>query len=216
MQLNNEIFAEAPMGGIHMNLPFTESNYERLVLDLHAREEELEKELADVRERKEVAEKFRHVFDAWAAEKVPEPAGEGKRHSHLGPQDIAHCTSQHEALKEIARLSGGLVNPTEAASIVLDAGLSRGKKSSVVSTLSGYLAKDDIWEWVDAGVYRLRETAPVEEDESALTEVFESSAPPVSTDQAFPLAIAQNNHADGSLWGEPGADSASPDINDAA
>ena len=176
-----------------MNLPFTESNYERLMLDLHAREEHLEKELADVRERKEVAEKFRHVYDAWAAEKVPEPTSEGKRHNHLGPQDITHCTSQHEALKEIARLSGGLVNPTEAASIVLDAGLSRGKKSSVVSTLSGYLSKDDTWEWVDAGVYRLRETAPV--DEGGPDIAGASEPPALPTSPAFSLALIQSNHA---------------------
>ena len=127
-----------------MNMLLTESSYDHLLRDLCAREETLTQELEDVRGRIETTKKFRDVFDTWKAETPLEHTGKAGRrrwHSHLGPQDIAHCTTQHEALKCIARLSGGLVNPTEAAQIVRDVGLSQGKRSSTISTLSGYLKR---------------------------------------------------------------------------
>ena len=198
-----------------MRLVLTEPNHDRLMRHLYAREEELTRELADVQDRIETAKKYKSIFDAWSVEKSHESADENGKHGHLGPQDIAYCTTQHEALKQIARLSGGLVNPTEAASIVLDAGLSQGKKSSVVSTLSGYTSNEDVWEWVDAGLYRLREFATGEGAESALDspDPLASPAPP---DAEVSAASVQGNHANKSPWGDLNAADASQDMAEAA
>ena len=186
-----------------MTIPFTESNYDRLLHDLCVQKEALTQELEDVRKKLQTTRDFKDVFEAWCVERSPGPTT-GGRHGHIKPQDIAHCSTQHEVLKHIARLSGGLVNPTEAASLVLAAGLSNGKKSSVVSTLSGYLSKGDDWEWMDAGVYRLRDFTPMEEEESDQTESLE---PTITT---IPVIPVPNSHSDGFPWTElPMADTSS-------
>ena len=181
-----------------MTIPFTESNYDRLMHDLCVQEEVLTQELEVVRKKLQTTRDFKDVFEAWCVEKSPGPTA-GGRHGHIEPQDIAHCSTQHEALKHIARLSGGLVNPTEAASLVLAAGLSNGKKSSVVATLSGYLSKDEAWEWVDAGVYRLRDFTPMEEEESVQTDQTESLEPTITTN---PVISVPSSHSDGFPWTE--------------
>ena len=180
-----------------MTIPFTESTYDRLLHDLCVQEEVLTQELEVVRKKLQTTRDFKDVFEAWCVEKSPGPTT-GGRHGHIEPQDIAYCSTQHEALKYIARLSGGLVNPTEAASLVLAAGLSSGKRSSVVSTLSGYLSKGDAWEWMDAGVYRLRDFTPMEEDESDQTESLEPTIPPIPQTSVLP-----SSHSEGLPWSEP-------------
>ena len=194
-----------------MTIPFTESTYDHLLHDLCVQEEILTQELEVVRKKLQTTRDFKDLFEAWCVEKSPGPTT-GGRHGHIEPHDIAHCPTQQEALKYIARLSGGLVNPTEAASLVLAAGLSNGKRSSVVSTLSGYLSKGDAWEWMDAGVYRLRDFTPMEEeksDQADQTESLEPTITPIPQTPLLPIIPVPSSHSDGFPWSEPMADASS-------
>ena len=89
------------------------------------------------------------------------------RHSHIVPGQIRHCHTQHAALQEIARLSDGLVNATDAAPLIMAAGKTQStERSSVISTLHKYMTDENVWEWHDHGVYRLKAYTPPEPEKS--------------------------------------------------
>ena len=75
-------------------------------------------------------------------------------HAHIRPSQIAHCETQIEAWIEIARRSGGFARPVDGAQILLDAGLSKGKRRSLVSSGAKYMIDSDDWERTDAGTYQ--------------------------------------------------------------
>ena len=68
---------------------------------------------------------------------------------------LGHCRTQREALREIAKLRGGIVRAREAAPLILRAGLSKGKLTSVVSTVHNLLNSGEEWEYVEPGTFRL-------------------------------------------------------------
>ena len=150
-------------GGTSMTLSRTVEDIERYVQELH-REEKFHRGRADkfAAQRTKAEEALRALrelsveFKEWNDQAI-ERRNRLKRHGHVTPEHIAHLDTQHAALQEIARLSDGLVNPTEAAHIVMEAGMTKSERhGSLVSTLQKLLAEGDTWEWVDAGVYRLK------------------------------------------------------------
>ena len=92
-----------------------------------------------------------------------------KRHGHISGDDLTHCESQAEALREIARRSGGYCNATEAAPIVIEAGLTKSKKlNSVASTLQKVLANESEWYKPTRGLYVWKQFQASEDRELVL------------------------------------------------
>ena len=71
---------------------------------------------------------------------------------------LSGCRTQREALHTIARHNDGIVRARDAAQLIYDAGLSRGKLSSVISTTHNLLSYGYEWERVAPGMFRLIET----------------------------------------------------------
>ena len=85
-------------------------------------------------------------------------------HAHIRPSQLAHCKSQTEAWIEIARRSGGFARPSDAAQLFLEAGLSQGKRRSVVSTGTNYMIDSDDWQRTEAGTFRYLAYDPQNDD----------------------------------------------------
>ena len=136
-----------------MILQSTIEDLKRYVQELREKVELYDRLANEMREQLGEAEKFVEGLIE-RGEGVPSIRPSAKMlHSHITTNDVAHCTTQRTALEEIARLSGGLVNPTEAAVIIMDAGMTRSKeRRTVVSTLQKLVAEEDTWEWSDSGV----------------------------------------------------------------
>lgn len=67
---------------------------------------------------------------------------------------IKKCKTQKEALYEIARMCGGQVKAKEASKLMMAAGLTNGKLSSMASTVHRLLHEGDDWEYIEPGVFR--------------------------------------------------------------
>ena len=141
-----------------MTTASTDPDFEAVWQRVSDREKILIQELEEVRRDKDDLQHYKDLREKWnGGGQSPIPGRSGGRHSHLRVEDLSGCSTQHEALERIAQLSGGLVNPTEASRLIWDAGLSKATKlNSIVSTVSGYLLKGDMWERADTGVYRLK------------------------------------------------------------
>ena len=120
--------------------------------------EEHRDKAAEAQAQLEHAKRFIARFTEWK-DGVPGVGTQNtKRHGHISSGELAHCKTQAEALREIARLSGGYCNATEAAPIVIEAGLTSSKKlNSVASTLQKALAKEGEWEKASRGLYLLKQ-----------------------------------------------------------
>lgn len=69
--------------------------------------------------------------------------------------DIKHCKTQAEVLRAYAQLNGGVVNITAATDLIVKARMSKGKRSSVRSTMYNYVSKHpDKWQWVAPGNFQ--------------------------------------------------------------
>ena len=134
---------------------------------LCAEDEQLTKELEEVRAQIAEIRLALGVHGKWREANPPE--GEGI-HDHIKPRDISRCRTQRDALEKIAMLSGGIANATEAAKIIVNTKLSKGKQTSVVSGVHGIMTNDESWEWVAPGTFRLRAYASQEQG-GELTEV---------------------------------------------
>ena len=118
--------------------------------DACAREELLIQELADARTDKEA---FHRVIAALNQKGNPAARAPGM-HDHIRLSQIRDCKNQIEGWEQLARLSGGFARPSDGAQLLIDAGLSKGKRRSVVSTASNHMSNSDDWERTDAGTYR--------------------------------------------------------------
>ena len=134
---------------------------------LCAEDEQLTKELEEVRAQIAEIRLALGVHGKWREANPPE--GEWI-HDHIKPRDISRCQTQRDALEKIAMLSGGIANATEAAKIIVNTKLSKGKQTSVVSDVHGIMTNDESWEWVAPGTFRLRAYASQEQG-GELTEV---------------------------------------------
>ena len=84
------------------------------------------------------------------------PAAPGAPKPHVTAADLAGSRSQMDALKRIAGLGDGMVNASEAARLLLEAGMAKGKLRNVVAHIYKLLKGSDEWEWVSPGNFRLR------------------------------------------------------------
>lgn len=150
----------------------------RDAIEYHTRKEaEHRDKIVEAQADVEEAEKFMARFAEWANNLPKDRPNRPRRHDHITADDIAHCRTQRAAMREIATLSGGGANPTEAAAIIMEAGLTKSEKpGSLVSTLQKLLSDELEWEWIDYGVYKLREFEAPELEEIEDSEELAASS----------------------------------------
>ena len=69
--------------------------------------------------------------------------------------DIKHCRTQADVLRTYAELNNGLAIITPATDLIIEAGMSKGKRNSVRSTLYNHMLKHpEAWQWVQPGTFR--------------------------------------------------------------
>lgn len=129
----------------------------------------LEKQIGSLQAQKVAIESMKAATLAWiTAKSISSPEDSSKP---VTVDDIRHCRTQREVLREWALRNGGYARLSEIASLVVEAGKTRGKRGSVRSTLNNYCRDSDEWLYSEPGVYRLVETIPPDE-------LFETSNQP--------------------------------------
>ena len=89
-----------------------------------------------------------------------------KSHGHVDIGQLAACATQMDAAELIAQSSEGVVRVSDAGRMIHAAGLSRGKVSSVIATLSARMGSGVDWEYVEPGTFRfLRYVKRTDEEE---------------------------------------------------
>ena len=160
------------------------------LIDGLTQQHDLYRERADqLRRELEAAEELERSCRLLLADlKRKAKAGDGGQglHAHIRPEHLAHCTNQNDAWVEIARLSGGFARPVDGAQAILDAGLSKAKRRSIVSSGAKIMIDSEDWERTDAGTYRY------------LKYVKEESPRPDSAteDDAWPAELYPNANGD--------------------
>ena len=105
-------------------------------------------------QRKTTAAKI--TLEGFADWQNPELARERSAlyHAHIKPEDLTGCKTQRAALEQIALISDGMVKVVEASQLILDAGLSKGRKASVIATSHRTMTEDEkTWTWVAPGLF---------------------------------------------------------------
>ena len=102
-------------------------------------------------------------------------------HAHVKPSDIADCPTQRAALEKIASMSNGIVRTIEAGDLIVQSGLSKGAKASVVATAHRTMSEDEqAWTWIAPGTFQ-RNEAVAQETRKHIQEDFLAPSPPPST-----------------------------------
>lgn len=102
-------------------------------------------EIADLERKIAVCEEALRLYD----ESPSLPAS-----ANAGIAIIDGCRTQREALVAIALHNGGVVRARDAAQIIYDAGMARGKLTSAISTVHNLLNSGDEWERIEPGTFR--------------------------------------------------------------
>ena len=69
--------------------------------------------------------------------------------------DITHCKTQVAVLGTYAQLNSGLAHITSVADLIIQAGMSKGKRNSIRSTLYNHVLKHaEEWQWEQPGTFR--------------------------------------------------------------
>ena len=111
-------------------------------------------------------------------------------HSHIKPSDIADCPTQRVALEKIASMSNGIVRTNEAGELIVQSGLSKGAKASVVATAHRTMSEDEqTWTWVAPGTFRLN-AAVAQEPRKHIQEDFLTPSPPPPPGPPRPSTVA--------------------------
>ena len=79
--------------------------------------------------------------------------------------DLQHCKTQLEAIRAYARLNNGLVPVNKVAKTMYDAGLTKGKLTSIRSTVYRHVSSHpDEWNYVEPGIFQQKEHDIVSDD----------------------------------------------------
>ena len=71
--------------------------------------------------------------------------------------EVRACKTQREVLYLYAKANGGFVHVGKVSHMIHDSGMSKGKYSSIRSTLHNMMTKQaNEWEWVEPGIFRLK------------------------------------------------------------
>ena len=100
-----------------------------------------------------------------------------QHHSHIKPSDIADCPTQRAALEKIASMSNGIVRTIEVGDLIIQSGLSKGAKASVVATAHRTMSEDEqAWTWIAPGTFQ--RNAVAQEIRKHIQEDFLAPSPP--------------------------------------
>ena len=172
---------------------------------------EWSKELQNLTARREALDERIAVItlNVQACERVLEADAEKRRaqfdggtYAHVDIEQVARCATQMDAAVLIARASGGIVRVSEAGRLIHAAGLSRGKVTSVIATLSNRMNNGDEWEYEEPGTFRYllyhedasQDDAEEDEwqrDENYLTDGGDESPDISQESPATPVAVGQ-------------------------
>ena len=75
--------------------------------------------------------------------------------------DIAHCSSQRQALYVIAERNDGVLMLNAASALIVAAGKSRSTARIVSGSLHSFLSQSNDFEWIGPSVFRLKEATLV-------------------------------------------------------
>ena len=123
--------------------------------------QELDARIGNLQAEKVAIQSLREAALAWIAAKNASSPADSSR--PVTVEDIMHCRTQREILREWALRNSGYSRLSDVASLVVEAGKARGKRSSVRATLNNYCRDSDDWVYSYPGVYRLKETIPPDE-----------------------------------------------------
>ena len=147
--------------------------------ELRAHVQELVEQIGCLQAEKTAVERMEEATLEWIAAKGVSSPTESSR--PVTVEDIKHCRNQREILREYALRNGGYARLSDVASLVVEAGKSRGKRASVRSTLNNHCRDSDEWVYSEPGVYRLKEAIPTDElpEVASQTEVPATASIPV-------------------------------------
>ena len=158
--------------------------------ELRAHVQELVERIGSLQAEKAAVERMEEATLEWIAAKSVASLGDSSR--PVTVDDIQHCRTQREIMREWALRNGGCARLSEVATLVVEAGKARGKRGSVRSTLNNYCRDSDEWLYHEPGVYRLVETIPPEELPEALAGAGATGvdASPVDSDSGEPEPVS--------------------------
>ena len=92
------------------------------------------------------------MLNLWDRE-MPEDA-QDTSDTAITVDDIRHCGTQEAVLRTYAQLNNGLAHITAVTDLIMEAGMSKGKRSSVRSTVYNYIQKKpEQWQWEHPGTF---------------------------------------------------------------
>ena len=180
-----------------LNVSTMLAEWSKELQNLTARREALDERIAEI------------ALNVQACERVLEADAEKRRgqfdggtYAHVDIEQVARCATQMDAAAFIAQASGGIVRVSEAGRLVHAAGLSRGKVTSVIATLSNRMSTSDEWEYKEPGTFRYllyqedERQDDAEEDECQRDENYPTDggveSPDISQESpATPVAVGQ-------------------------
>ena len=116
--------------------------------DVNALISQWQAEITELQRKIDVCTEAMRLFDEATSAPLPDTPS-------IDVEFIRKCRTQREALREIAKRNGGVVRAKDAAPLILEAGLSKGKLTSVVSTTHNLLNSGDEWEYIEPGTFKL-------------------------------------------------------------
>lgn len=105
--------------------------------------------------RAEIAELERRIAVCTEALRLYDETSGPRADTNPGIAIISDCRTQREALVALALHNGGVVRARDAAQIIYDAGMARGKLTSAIATVHNLLNNSDEWERIAPGTFRL-------------------------------------------------------------
>ena len=142
-------------------------------------------ELADVTKRLELLQAKLKACELLLPDvegKTGTPAGAKGIHAHIRPSDLLGVKTQREAWRKIAGLSGGVVRPTDAAQVLIDAKVTDKKYNILRSNALSWMFSSDEWERKEEGVYRWLEYEKPADGEGELWIEDQEPGEPYPTD----------------------------------
>ena len=116
--------------------------------DVNALVSKWQAEITELQRKIDVCTEAMRLFDEATSAPLPDTPS-------IDVEFIRKCRTQREALREIAKRNEGVVRAKDAAPLILEAGLSKGKLTSVVSTTHNLLNNGDEWEYIEPGTFKL-------------------------------------------------------------
>ena len=121
---------------------------------LGKRRKEIEATLAQVDTDMAAVDRMLLLLHQEMQEAMPKDAHTSPR-AEITVDDIRHCETQEAVMRTYAQLNNGLAHITAVTDLIMEVGMSKGKRSSVRSTVYNYTQKKpEQWQWEQPGTFR--------------------------------------------------------------